>query len=754
GYDYTVAVKTDATLWAWGNNNFGQLGDGTTTRRPSPVQIGSGYSAVAAGSGHTLALKTDGTLWGWGNNHSGQLGDGTNAGWPSPAQIGSGYRAIAAGPYFTVALKTDGTLWTWGQNDFGQLGDGTTGCLSCSRSTPTQIGSGYSAIAAGWAHAVAIKTDGTLWTWGSNGFGQLGTGTHSEASSPVQVGSGYSAAAAGNGHTVAIKTDGTLWAWGRNFDGELGIATADIVSLSPAQVGSGFSAVTAGYDHTAAVKTDGTLWAWGSDSYGQLGQGTITARPRPVLIGTGYGAVAVGGEESAFGLSQTHVVALKTDGTLWAWGNNSAGQLGDGTFTSRSDPVRIGSGYAAVAAGNRFSLAIKTDGTLWAWGSNFYGELGISAAPDLRNSPVQVGSGYSAVVAGGDYAGYTVALKTDGTLWAWGENYWGQLGDGTTTRRPTPVQIGSGYSAAAAGNGHTLALKTDGTLWAWGWNGSGQLGDGTTTQHLTPVQIGSGYSAVAARHDQTFAVKTDGTLWAWGANEYGQLGDGTTSCLFCSNSTPKQIGAGYRAVAAGTRYTIALKTDGTLQSWGANTYGQLGTGLYTDATTAQLVINDTVTGILDLDPAVLNSIAASAVPKLIMEARKIGGLVGLTLGANVYFGAIDLGGLAAGSFSASGPYKVYVAAVVPEGISGVPAGIYLLAENRGWTLYSGGPLPEYVGNVTLDATLHYFVSILDGVDLSGLIGTRILVGYGTDDQEMLAAQRYREIYVVQSDITQ
>jgi alpha-tubulin suppressor-like RCC1 family protein len=472
-----------------------------------------------------------------------------------------------------------------------------------------------------------------------------------------------------------------------------------------------------------------------------LGDGGAADHSAPVLVGSGYIALSAG---------NFHSLAVKSDGTLWAWGYNLFGNLGDGTATNRSTPVFVGGGYAAVAGGLFHSLALKIDGSLWAWGNNLYGQLG-DGTNASHATPVFVGSGYAAISAGGMHS---LALKIDGSLWAWGWNYYGQIGDGTTANHSSPVMVGTGFTAIAtiaAGGAHSLALKSDGSLWAWGNNDSGQLGDGTTTGRLSPVKVDTGYAAIAAGSSHSLGIKTDTNLLAWGSGSLGQLGDGTTTA---SRPYPFLLGSGYSAVAAGNGHSLAIRTDGTLRAWGWNAFGQLGTGLYTDATSPQIVVNDAVTGVLDLDTNVPNDIPPSNIPKIILETRKQGGLTSLTLSANVYFGAIDLGPLTGGSFAAAGSYKVYVAAIVPAGIPGVAAGIYLLAENRGWSFYAGGPLQEYVSNVTLDQTLHYLVSILDRIDLSGLIGTRILVGYGTDDQEMLAAQRYREIYVVQQETTQ
>ena len=340
GWDHTVAVKTDGTLWAWGNNYDGELGDGTTVNKSNPVQIGTAtnWQSVAAGGSHTVAVKTDGTLWAWGYNSDGQLGDGTTGSKSSPVQIGTAtnWQSVATGKNHTVAVKADGTLWAWGYNYFGQLGDGTTG----NKSSPVQIGTAtnWQTVAASGVHTVAVKRDGTLWAWGYNSDGQLGDGTTGNKSSSVQIGTAtnWQAVAASDDHTVAVKTDGTLWTWGYNGFGELGDGTTGNKS-GPVQIGAAtnWQAVAAGDYYTVAVKTDGTLWAWGDNASGQLGDGTTGNKSSPVQMGT-----ATNWQSVAAGYS--HTVAVKTDGTLWAWGNNYYGQLGDGTTGgNKSSPVRM-----------------------------------------------------------------------------------------------------------------------------------------------------------------------------------------------------------------------------------------------------------------------------------------------------------------------------------------------------------------------------------------------------------------------------
>jgi alpha-tubulin suppressor-like RCC1 family protein len=356
-------------------------------------------------------------------------------------------------------------LMTWGKNAYGELGDNTI----VTKSSPVQTiayGANWKQISAGGQHTAAIKTDGTLWTWGNNYYGQLGDNTsyNSSKSSPVQTiarGTNWKQVSCGYGHAAAIKTDGTLWTWGQNYYGGLGDNTI-IMKSSPVQTiagGTNWKQVSCGpFDaHTAAIKTDGTLWCWGYNAYGKLGDNTTTNRSSPIqtiAFGTNWKQVSCG---------SGHTAAIKTDGTLWTWG--AGGSLGDNTILSRSSPVQtitFATNWKQVSCGfSNYTAAIKTDGTLWTWGSNYAGRLGDNTT-DGRSSPVQTitrGTNWKQVAASNSI---TAAIKTDGTLWCWGRNNLGQLGGNTTTDRSSPVQTilyGQNWKSVACGAYHTAAIK-------------------------------------------------------------------------------------------------------------------------------------------------------------------------------------------------------------------------------------------------------------------------------------------------------
>lgn len=354
---HSLAIKSDGTLWAWGFNDLGQLGDGcvfnqTCYDRASPLQVGSDttWSSVSAGTTHSSAIKENGTLWSWGDNSSGQIGTGCSDSScfyiSTPSQVGADtdWASVSAGGFFSVAIKSDGTLWAWGANHYGQLGDGCT--LNCVESAvPIQVGTDtdWTKVAAGANHVVALKQNGTLWAWGINDHGQLGDGTagaDSFSSIPVQIGNeaDWNSIGAGDTYSLAIKTDGTLWAWGDNDAGELGLSCSGSPCswiYTPTQVGmdTDWKEVDGGFNRTLAVKTDGSLWAWGSHA---SSTGTALYEPTQVGTGTQWLKVSAGGGGGFSGIAGGHFMALESiapgEYKLSAWGTNISGQLGIGTW--------------------------------------------------------------------------------------------------------------------------------------------------------------------------------------------------------------------------------------------------------------------------------------------------------------------------------------------------------------------------------------------------------------------------------------
>jgi len=356
------------TLFTWGRNAYGEVGDNTASSKSNPIQTVTGginWKQVACGSYFTAAIKTDNTLWSWGRGDSGQLGDNTNINRSSPVQtvtFGTDWKQVStcASPVASAnaAIKTDGTLWCWGKNAYGQLGDNTI----ADKSSPVQTiayGINWKQVACGMYHTAAIKTDGTLWCWGGNN-GKLGDNTTANKSSPVQTiayGTNWKQVACSQYNTAAVKTDGTLWCWGAGTNGRLGNNTTTDRS-SPVQTitfGTNWKQVACGNGHTAAVKTDGTLWCWGDNAYGRLGDNTTINKSSPVqtiTFGTNWKQVSAG---------YTHTAAIKTDGTLWTWGRNNNNQLGDSTTTNRSSPVQTsayGTNWKQVTCGNYHTAAV------------------------------------------------------------------------------------------------------------------------------------------------------------------------------------------------------------------------------------------------------------------------------------------------------------------------------------------------------------------------------------------------------------
>ncbi len=349
-------------------------------------------------------------------------------------------------------------------------------------------------LAAGFYHSLLLKSNGSLWSTGWNLYGQLGNSNYATAypygtNLPVQmVASNVTAIAVGGGHSLFLKSDGSLWVMGWNAYGQLGDGTTDNGNYEtnrPEQiVASGVAAIAAGLNHSLFLKNNGSLWAMGDNSDGQLGDGTTdngnyeTNRPEQI-VASGVAAIAAGYRHSLF---------LMSNGSLWAMGNNAYGQLGDGTYNNTNQPVQIVAGnVTAIAAGDQHSLFLKNDGSLWAMGNNRAGQLG-DPTVGTTNSPDEIATGNVTAIAAG--SAHSLFLMSNGSLWVMGNNHYGQLGNGTDNNTNSPVQImASGVTAIAAGYGHSLLLKSNGSLWGMGDNLNGQLGNGTYNSTNQPVQI-------------------------------------------------------------------------------------------------------------------------------------------------------------------------------------------------------------------------------------------------------------------------
>ncbi len=550
GY-HTFGIKTDGTLWAWGLNNEGQLGLNNTTNYNTPQQVGSATNWLdvitnfddSSGDGFTMALKTDHTLWATGYNGDGELGLGDLINRDEFTQVGTAtWSKISSGQYYTTGIQTNGTLWSWGYNGDGQLGLGNT----TDYNTPQQVGvaTNWTIINNGYEHSAAINSLGKLYTWGANYDAQLVNGDTNGADvlTPTQIGTDtdWINVQTGLYHTFAIKNTNILYVGGFNSEGELGLgydednnmptafkpAGTTFEILQPSKYLSDAGVPIFALQYTLAIKSNGTLWGWGENSYKQLGLGAganvsyIT--PQQVGVAT-WLAIATG---------TAHTVGIKSNGTLWSVGYNGQGQLGDGTTTDRTSLTQIGvaTNWTKVACGCVNTAAINSLGELWICGYDIDGQCaqagGFGGGP--QTSLVQestLATDWADIICGGYHM---IGIKTDGSIYAWGFNGYGQIGDGTTNNSDVPILIDSdSWTKITAGIHHTLGIKNNDAirLYGWGRNIEGQLGNGNNTNQLSPTLItAENWLTISTSNYTSYGIKLDGTLYGWGLNTVGQIG--------------------------------------------------------------------------------------------------------------------------------------------------------------------------------------------------------------------------------------
>ncbi|MCP4304231.1 MAG: RCC1 repeat-containing protein [bacterium] len=603
---HTCALTSTGRVKCWGWNTVGQLGDDTTIDRSTPVNV-SGFessrvTAIAAGAWHSCALTSAGGVkcWGWNGSGPGRWGPALYSSTPIDVEgLGSGVTAIAAGSWHNCALTSTGGVKCWGLNDLGELGNETPNfrpALVPVDVIGLGIGVTATAISTGDFFTCALTSTGGVKCWGNNLSGQIGNGTTSLDPGPVPVnviglGNGVTATAiaAGDSHTCALTSDGGVKCWGSNRYGQFGNGSGTNSSTPVDVIGlaTDITAIAVGGSHTCALTRHGGLKCWGSNTHGQLGNGTRTNSSIPVEV------IRLPSPVKAIAAGQSHSCALTREGAVMCWGGNDNGQLGNGRTFQSSIPSAVnglaGEVISDIAAGSFHTCALKNDGEVMCWGANGHGQLGTGRPwPRPTPGPVAVQDlGFEAAkIAAGVL--HTCALSNTGEVACWGRNGRGQLGNGTTadSAMPVPVdlsRIRSEITAITLGGAHSCALTQDGEVMCWGWNHNGQLGNRSTMDSSVPVRV-AGFGAegaavaVSAGSAHNCALTESGTLKCWGQNREGQLGDGNTS--FGATSAPvdvRDIRSRIIAIAAGG-HTCVLTLSQGVKCWGRNHAGQLGYG--------------------------------------------------------------------------------------------------------------------------------------------------------------------------------
>jgi alpha-tubulin suppressor-like RCC1 family protein len=573
GLDHTCATGLDGSLQCWGGGHYGQLGNGSYASSPTPQTVDlDGVVDLACADNFTCATLEDQTVWCWGNNDSNVLGFSGIPDSNVPVRVPgvSGAVGVAVGGSdHACALIEDGTVWCWGSNGYGQTG---------SDDTAPHLYPGIEGavrIAAGYYHTCVIHDDASVTCWGKNEWGNAGDPEFSSSVGPTVVDiDDVVKIDGGNSNTCALKADGTAWCWGADGS-QLGPNSPEEDTATPVQVGAfeDIVDIQTNQGFTCALRASGTLHCWGADDRGQLGN----TQP-----------LAFGNATRVF-LGKEHACALVDDSDLWCWGSNIKGQLGRDEMTCDPSPSTVLGLTTMVQmdSSDDGTCAVSSDGTAWCWGRNSGRKLG-DTTWTTRPSPVRavptITSLINQVAVGNSHA---CALDDAGDVWCWGDGSYGQLGDGELESSELPVLAMSGASAISTNGYHTCAIGNDtaATLWCWGYNPYGQVGDGTDGEHRgSPVNTGlQDVVEVATARYHTCARTSAGELYCWGVNWSGQLGIGDDDDV--NTSEPNALALTFTpiAIALGEESSCALDDTGSLWCWGHNEFDKFGTDAFSSS---------------------------------------------------------------------------------------------------------------------------------------------------------------------------
>ena len=636
GSYHSSVVTSNGRVFTWGFNVNGQLGDGSTTNKSIPTEItnsfiiysGDKVVSLYLGSNYSSAITLYNRVFTWGNNDNGRLGDGTTTERYVPMEITNqfdiGYDAkvvsIVLGESHSSAITSNERIFTWGNNDNGKLGDGTT----TDRYIPTDITNQFNLendekvvnLSLGTVHSSAITSNKRVFTWGLNSVGQLGDGSKNDRYEPTEIthqfnlkiGEKITNLSLGYFESSAITSKGRIFTWGSS---QLVPIEMNIFSIKIKRIYLPISESTlklcSGSLYSSLVTTEGRVFSWGLNNYGQIGDGTTTDRYVPTEITNNFNLQA-GEKVVNLAIGREHSSAITSNGRVFSWGRNNYGQLGDGTTTDRYVPTEIthlfnlegSEKVVSIYLGNSFSSAITSNGRVFTWGSNNNGQIGDGTTTD-RYVPTEITHQFNLesdekVISLGLGNNHSSAITSNGRLFTWGENSFGQLGNGSTTATNVPTEIthqfnlqtGDKIVSISLGYLHSSAITSNGRLFTWGANYSGQLGDKTLTNRHVPKEItynfdlrsGDKIASVVLGGYHSSAITSNGRIFTWGSNGSGQLGNGTTT----NKSIPIEItyNIGIRdndqvlSLSLGLNHSSAIISSGRISTWGNNTYVDLG----------------------------------------------------------------------------------------------------------------------------------------------------------------------------------
>ncbi len=685
---YVIATDASGSMFGWGRNTYGQLGIGTNENQDGPISLNGQFplldqetiDEIITGESHAFALTSQSRLFAWGYNAQGQLGTGDNINRFSPVDITTSFSldsndfiiSVSAGGNHSVVATDKGRVFTFGHNTYGQLGNGT----NTHSHLPFEITSNFSlseedqieSVHTGHSFSLAISKSGRIFTWGNNNDGQLGDNSRNGRTLPFDITIGLMFQGdetvhnlqTGRHHVTLLTTHGRVLAWGSASDGQIGYGVSGTRILLPYDITSRFNLsidetiimISTRDVHVMALTSTGRIFAWGNNRHGQIGNGTEgSAIKSPTQI-TDY--ITLFGEEkiSSIHTGTANSYALTTYGRVFTWGNNSYGQYGLGDTSIVSTPVDVthqfqyldGEKIVKTTLGAYFGIALSASGNVYTWGRNDHGQIG-NRTRDDQSTPLNITHHFNlehdeTIIDIITDDSHVFAVTSMHRLFAWGANSRGQLGNDSTSRVTSPLDVTHALGLSPnetiikvdTGLYRSILLTSAGRVLSWGTNFSGQLGDGTTTERRTPIDITSMFhlnlneviTDVSSGMNHTLALTSEHRVFAWGSNSMGQLG----YALSAPQDEPMDIGFIFDlefdehivAIGASASYSYAMTSTGRLLLWGQNDYGHIGNGT-TDTQYGPYDITPTLG--LDVDDSISNVYAGPTHMGIITEKGRI-----------------------------------------------------------------------------------------------------------------------------------